>query len=106
MFQLVLAVAWLAEYALTAPALLDPAHVLVRLAGVRVTPEAAVFLHDQAPARPGYRGRLNNLYSDFGRRRPAPTRHDLREAIESALAGRLAALQTTPAVGCEIADLR
>lgn len=96
----------LEEYALQAPALRDPEHSLVQLTGVTRTPEAALFVHGKGTARLVYRGRLDDRYLDFGRRRPRPTRYDLREAIAAALDGRLRTLRTTPAVGCEIADLR
>jgi len=94
------------EYGLRAPAIRDPDHVLVRRAGVQVTPEAAVYVHDAGGARLVYRGRLDDRVAALGRQRPRATRFDLREAVESTLAGNPATLVTTPAVGCEIADLR
>ena len=53
-----------------------------------------------------YRGRLDDRVVGPGRTRPHPTRFDLREAIALTLAGRFSSLVTTPAFGCEIADVR
>lgn len=93
------------EYSLGAPALRDAGHQLVGLTGVRVTPEAAVYVHDSASPRLVYRGRIDDRVIAPGRYRPGPTRFDLRETIEAALRGGTS-LTTTPAFGCEIADLR
>jgi hypothetical protein len=50
-----------------------------------VTPEVAV-------VGPGgallYRGRIDDLWSDYGKRRQEPTTRDLRAALDAALAGR------------------
>ncbi len=93
----------LKEYNYPCPALRDPQHCLVRQTGVRVTPEAAVFRPD---GKMVYRGRIDNQYVDFGKARPAPTRHDLQEVLEAILAGQSVKQATTDAVGCFIADLR
>ncbi len=98
--------AHLREFRLAAPALRDPDHALVRRAGVHVTPEAALYLHDQKEPQMVYRGRLDDRVVEVGRRRPRATRFDLQEAIEAALARTAPALVTTSAAGCEIADLR
>ena len=87
------------DYGYTCPLLLDPAHKLVRRAGATVTPEAAVF----APGgRLLYRGRIDDLYLGFGKRRDAATRHDLREALDAVLAGRSIPTPRTTAIGCFI----
>jgi len=49
-----------------------------------------------------YHGRIDDWYEDFGRARPAPTTHELSEAIEAAIAGKNIAKATAPAVGCFI----
>lgn len=89
------------DYGYKLPALRDPQHALVLEAQVQVTPEAAVF---DANHRLVYHGRIDNLYEDVGRARPAATTHELDDAIQAALNGK-AAPQNTPAVGCYIADL-
>jgi hypothetical protein len=92
----------LEEYGYGLPALRDTEHRLVRLAGARVTPEAAVY----TPGRElVYGGRIDNRYSDYDRKRFSPTKRDLEEALEGLLAGRAPEVKRSPAVGCYIADL-
>lgn len=90
-----------ADFGFKFPLLLDPAHRLVRKAGATVTPEVAVF----APGgKLVYRGRVNDLYADLGQKRPAPTSHDLRDALDALLAGKPVPQSRTKAVGCFIPD--
>jgi len=81
----------------------DRDHRLVRLAGVTITPEAAVF---DAKQRLVYRGRIDDRFVELGRERPAATRHDLRNALAAALAGKPASPSQTQAIGCFIADMK
>ena len=81
----------------------DPRHALVQLANATVTPEAAVF---DARRHMLYRGRIDDRYVDFGVDRPAPTKHDLEDALSAVLAGRPVPEPTTRAVGCFLADFR
>jgi hypothetical protein len=94
------------EYQLRTPAIRDPNHHLVRLSQAQVTPSAAVFVHENGGRRLVYRGRLDDRVAALGKVRPRATRFDLRDAVEAVLAGRAAALVSTRAIGCEIADLR
>ncbi len=91
-------------YALDLPTLRDPGHLLVARAGVRVTPEAAVF----APAQPtpAYRGRIDDRVQDFGKIRPEASAHELRDAVDAVLRGEPPRPAPGPAIGCYIADLR
>ena len=98
--------AHLDEYGLHVQAIRDPDHTLVRRAGVHVTPEAALYVHGEDGPRLVYRGRLDDRVATLGRQRPRATKFDFREALESMLAGKMSTLVTTPAAGCEIADLR
>lgn len=93
----------LAEYEYPCDALRDPDHKLVACTGAKVTPEAAVFDGEWDLV---YRGRIDDLYDDFGKSRPEATKHDLAEAIEAALAGRHVEEPVTKAVGCYIEDLK
>jgi hypothetical protein len=95
--------AHLDEYVYPCPALRDPVHSLVEFTGATVTPEAVVFDADRKIV---YRGRIDNWYDELGKSRPAPTTHDLADAIEATLAGRPVAEPVTKAVGCYIADLK
>jgi thiol-disulfide isomerase/thioredoxin len=89
------------DYGYKLPALRDPQHALVTQAQVQVTPEAAVF---DAHHRLLYHGRIDDLYQDFGRARPAATTHELDDAIRAALSGKTPP-PNAPGVGCYIADL-
>jgi thiol-disulfide isomerase/thioredoxin len=89
------------EYGYKLRTLRDPQHVLVAKAQAQVTPEAAVF---DAHHRLVYHGRIDNLYEDVGRSRPAATTHELDEAIQAVLRGK-APPPNSPGVGCFIADL-
>ena len=86
-------------YAVTSPVVLDAKQILARRHDAKVTPEAHVFLADGSRL---YRGRIDNTYATYGKRRPEATSHDLRAALQSTLAGRKPAKAVTKAVGCQI----
>jgi thiol-disulfide isomerase/thioredoxin len=92
----------LKQFRYTIPALRDPQHSLVKLAGATITPEAAVF---DSQGKLLYHGRIDNLYEDAASSRPAATTHELQATLDAALAGKPAPLATAPAVGCYISDL-
>ena len=89
-----------ADYRLGAiAAAIDADRTIAAAARATVTPEAVVV--DTAGAI-RYRGRIDNTYVELGRRRPTPTSHDLREAIDAVLAGRPVPQPATEAFGCFI----
>ena len=87
------------EYRLSLEPLRDPRHVLVKMASVTVTPEAAVFLPD---GRELYHGRIDDRYVDLGKERPEAITHDLDEALKSVASGKPIVSSVTRAVGCYI----
>src|SRR5262249_20718566 len=89
------------EYGLPCPVLLDPTHVLVKRTGVSKAPEVAVLGPD---GKVEYRGRIDDLYADYGNRRAKPTQHDLRNALDAILAGKPVHRATTEAIGCDIPE--
>jgi len=93
----------LKEYRYPFGALRDPSHSLVTLTGVKVTPEAAVFV---GGSKLVYHGRIDDLYVDFGKARRAPTTHDLEQVLEAVLAAKPVHEASAPAVGCFISDLK
>ncbi len=93
---------YLHEYGYRLPALRDPEHALVKLAQVRITPEVAVFGRSHQLL---YDGRIDNWYVDLGRSRPAPTTHELEDAIQAALTDKMPAANQVRGVGCYISDL-
>jgi len=90
------------EYGYKIGALRDTQHSLVKVSQVKITPEVAVF---DASERLVYHGRIDNWYVDFGRARSAATTHELDDAIQAALAGKLPSVRVTDAIGCYISDL-
>ncbi len=94
------------EYEYPLGVLRDPQHMLVRMTGIRVTPEAVVFVARASGEKLVYRGRIDDRYVDFGKMRPTPSTHDLEQALQAILEGRPVKSQITRAVGCFIPDLR
>ncbi len=86
-------------------ALRDPQHGLVRFAGVRVTPEAAVYVGAQGGARLVYRGRIDDRNVAYGRTRPAPTTRDLEDVLAALGQGKPVPTRTSTAIGCSIVSL-
>jgi hypothetical protein len=93
---------YLQDYGYRLLGLRDPEHVLVKLAQAETTPEVAVFDHSRHLV---YHGRIDNWYVEFGRARPAPTTHELNDAIEAALFGKPVTPNAVKGVGCYISDL-
>jgi hypothetical protein len=90
------------EYGYPCPGLLDPKRKLVRLASATKTPEAALFDRKRHIL---YRGRIDDTYITYGKRREEPTSRDLRRAIDCYLSGKPVRPDRTAVVGCYIPDL-
>jgi peroxiredoxin len=91
------------EYGLSCPVLLDPSHVLVKKAGVKMAPEVAVLGPD---CKVLYRGRIDDWYADYGKRRAEPTQRDLRNALDAILQGKAIATPTTKVIGCHLPEAK
>jgi thiol-disulfide isomerase/thioredoxin len=92
----------LQQFHYSSSAIRDPDHSLAKRSGAAITPESAVF---GSNGNLVYHGRIDNLYEDAARARPAATTHELQNAIEAAIAGKAAPAASAPAVGCYISDL-
>jgi hypothetical protein len=90
------------DFELAFPALRDPWHDLVKMSGVHLTPEAAVYVPKRGFV---YHGRIDNRYADLGVARPAATEHDLKEALKAVLENKPVPHAFAQAVGCSIAPL-
>lgn len=90
------------DYRLACGILLDPEQRLARAAGVTLSPEAALF---SAGGDLLYRGRIDDRMAEPGKRRPEPTRRDLRLALDAVLAGKPVPEPRTRAVGCYLPEL-
>ena len=93
---------YLRGYGYALPALRDPEHALATFGHVQITPEVAVFDHGRQLV---YDGRIDDWYVDLSRARPAPTTHELDDAIRAALARTPVAKSEIRGVGCYISDL-
>ena len=90
------------EYRYKLRALRDPQHSLVKLGRVQVTPEVAVF---GAGGTLAYHGRIDNWYQDFGHARSTPTTHELNDAIQAVVSGKMPQVASATSVGCYISDI-
>jgi hypothetical protein len=90
------------EFQIGLPVVIDSLHAWVKLAMAKKTPEAVVF-------SPGgdvlYRGRIDDQYVGFGKRRMQVTTHDLQDALEAILADRPVPNAAADAIGCYIPEL-
>lgn len=91
-----------AAYGYELPVLRDPKHELVKLSRVQITPEVAVFDRDRHLV---YDGRIDDWYIDPSRARPAPTTHELQNAITAAVARTALHQKEIRGVGCYISDV-
>ncbi|MEM7391232.1 MAG: redoxin family protein, partial [Verrucomicrobiota bacterium] len=86
-------------YKIEAPVVLDAERAYAKKFGARVTPE--VFVIDRN-ATVLYSGRIDDTYTGFGRKRPKPRTHDLKDALEAIVTGEKIKRPKTKAVGCFI----
>lgn len=91
------------EYGLKFTVLLDSAQALARQAGVRYMPEAVVLSKDGHIV---YRGRIDDRYTQEGRRREQPQAHELEDALQAVLAGKAPPVAETKPFGCKLPRLR
>lgn len=91
-----------AAYRYHLTALRDTKHLLVKMSGATVTPEAVVLTPHGKIA---YRGRIDNKFPALGVQRTIVTRHDLCIALNDVLAGKPVAKPITTAIGCFIPPL-
>jgi len=90
------------EYSLSVPGITDPDHKRVKAASASITPEVAVFdSRDQLV----YRGRIGNLFNDYGDKRRVTTEHYLRAVLEKLVEGKSLSFTETKAIGCFIEPL-
>lgn len=93
----------LADYRYSMQAVFDPEQKLASRLGATITPEAFLV---GADGKTAYRGRIDDLFPALGKRRQQPTERDLRNALDSFLAGKPVAKSVTQAVGCYLPTLK
>ncbi|RYY68993.1 MAG: hypothetical protein EOO13_10790 [Chitinophagaceae bacterium] len=77
----------------------DSSQLLTKTLGAKVTPEV-VIINDQSVLL--YKGRINDAYSQPGKRKHIFSNHDLAEALQRIVAGEPAPTAWKPAIGCII----
>jgi len=85
------------QFELELPVLFDTTGQLADAFLPTRVPECIVIAAD---GRIAYRGRINDLYAEVGKKRLQPRTHDLRDAIDALLDGGQPAVSRTTPVGC------
>lgn len=88
-----------ADFHYTFPMLLDAKQALTRATGATTMPQAVLL---SAQGEVLYAGRVDDRYIAIGKSRYKVSTHDLRDAIEAALAGKPVVRARTEPVGCVI----
>lgn len=97
------AVKFVDEFRIAFPVLFDASGELAERFGPQHVPEA--FLVDAVDTL-RYRGRIDDLYAEVGKRRAEPTSRDLRDAMTALIEKRPIATAKTDAVGCPFQSRR
>ena len=87
------------EYDVAGHVVVDPDQTLARALQAEVTPEAFVILPS---GRVTYRGRIDDIYVGFGRRRQVASEATLADAVAATLAGDPVKNAVTKPIGCRI----
>jgi hypothetical protein len=87
------------DFKFPCPTEVDTSLKLALKYGATVKPEAVVI---STSGEILYRGRINDLHIDFGKKRPQATTHDLKNALEEILQGKPISVPRTKAIGCYI----
>ena len=90
------------ERKLKMPILHDKDRALVRLLGATTTPEAFVLRRDGEKWVVIYRGLIDDLYADVGRRRRNATAYYVRDAIDAAIGRTPVKTPVRAPIGCLI----
>ena len=87
------------DFDVKSPVILDTDQKIARAHKAMITPEAVVI---KKSGETVYRGRIDNTYTTYGKRRPEPTSRDLHAALASLVAGKKVPVAKTKAIGCMI----
>lgn len=90
------------EYQIQFPLLMDRDGTLAERFGPSHVPEAFVMNSKGGIA---YHGRIDDRYRELGHAKPAATKHELADAVESLLEGRTVETAYVPPVGCRFETL-
>lgn len=93
----------LIEFSYKIPTFRDPERRLVKLSGATVTPEAVIFSCSTGMV---YRGRIDDMFVDFGKQRNEPNNRDVRQILTDLIDRKTLAFRETKAIGCYIEELK
>ena len=85
-------------YNIPFPVLIDSSMALAEYTDARITPEVAVIV----AGRVVYKGRIDDWFISWGRKRNAPRHHTLVEVLNDLQSGRSVKDPITQAIGCAI----
>ena len=88
------------QFQIEIPVVLDQELRIARRVDAEITPQAVII--QRGTPEPVYRGAIDNQYAGFGKKRPAPDKHYLVDALEDVLANLPVSIAETKAVGCFI----
>ena len=88
------------DFELSIPVILDGDQTLASRVDAKVTPEAIVIPRGSEKAV--YRGKIDNLYEGYGKKRRRANKHYLNDALTQLLTGKEIALPSTKPIGCYI----
>lgn len=88
------------RFGIDVPVVIDHDLAIAGRLSAKVTPEAFVLTKNRAV--PAYRGRIDNRYAGYGKKRNAATTSELADALDAVANGRLPEVPSTKAVGCYI----
>ncbi len=87
------------EYSIKWSIALDPQQKVARYLSATTTPEVVVV---DAKGKIRYRGRIDDRFAAYGKKRAEPTRRDLEIALQSLLMDQPIEVASTKPVGCRI----
>lgn len=88
------------DFDLTIPVILDGDQSLARRVEAKVTPEAIVLQRGGDEAV--YRGKIDDLYEGYGKKRRTANKHYLKDALDQILTGKEISVSSTKPIGCYI----
>ncbi len=84
-------------YGFQMPVLRDPGLKLARKYKADKTPTAVLL---SKSGKVAYQGWIDDRFPELGKQRPAPTRRELKDALDAVLAGKRPKVAKAPVVGC------
>jgi len=90
------------EYSLPFPVLIDADQRLASMVGAERMGQVVMVREGKIR----YRGRIDDRYSDTGKRREQASQHDLQDAVDAVMIGKEVATPETKAFGCPLPKLK